>query len=279
MRGEFVDLDGARLYYYATGTRGVGEPVVFLHGFPTSGHLWSDVAPLVPAGHRVVVMDLLGYGRSDLPRGRSVGVRAHAERVIALFDLLGISRACVVGHDMGGGIAQQLATRHAHRVSALCLVNSIAFADWPTRILKLARAALPLTRHLPPAWVLPLLKMEVVRGYMDAERAHHSVERYIRPFATPDGRDALVAHLRALDATDTAAIAPSLHDIAVPTSIVWGRQDPFLPVALAERLREAIPGATIDVIDDGRHFTPEECPHRVADAIAALLSRTLSGRP
>lgn len=274
MRGEFVDLDGARLYYYAAGTRGAGEPVVFLHGFPTSGHLWSEVAPLVPPGHRVIVMDLLGYGRSDLPRGRSVSVRAHAERVVALFDVLGIARACVVGHDMGGGIAQQLATRHANRVSALCLVNSIAFADWPTRILKLARAALPLTRHLPPAWVLPLLRMEVVRGYMDEERGQHSVERYIRAFSTPDGRDALVAHLRALDATDTATIASSLRDIAVPTSIVWGREDPFLPFAFAERLHQVIPGSTIDLIAGARHFTPEECPHRVADAIAALLAHT-----
>ena len=106
MRGEFVDLTGARLYYYAAGTRGAGEPVVFLHGFPTSGHLWTDVVPLVPAGHRVVVLDLLGYGRSDRPQSRSVSLRAHAERVIELFDTLGINYACVVGHDIGGGIAQ-----------------------------------------------------------------------------------------------------------------------------------------------------------------------------
>jgi pimeloyl-ACP methyl ester carboxylesterase len=48
MRGEFIDVNGARLYYYAAGSRGVGEPVVFLHGFPTSSHLWTEVVPLVP---------------------------------------------------------------------------------------------------------------------------------------------------------------------------------------------------------------------------------------
>jgi len=111
MRGEFVDLNGVRLYYYAAGTRGAGEPIVFLHGFPTSGHLWNDVVPLVPAGHRVVVLDLLGYGRSDRPLGRPVSIRGHAERVIELLDLLGINYACVVGHDVGGGIAQWLAVR------------------------------------------------------------------------------------------------------------------------------------------------------------------------
>src|SRR5437867_13088401 len=112
MRGEFVDLSGARLYYYAAGTRGAGEPVVFLHGFPTSRHLLSDVVPLVPSGDRVVVVDLLGYGRSDRPEGRPVGIRAHAERVIELFDGLAINFACVAGHDVGSGIAQWLAVRY-----------------------------------------------------------------------------------------------------------------------------------------------------------------------
>src|SRR5438045_7321115 len=145
MRGEFVDVGGVRLYYYAGGTRGVGEPVVFLHGFPTSGHLWSDVVPLVPVGHRVVVVDMLGYGRSDRPLGRPVGIRAHADRVIELMDALGINYACVVGHDIGGGIAQWLAVRHPQRVSRLCLVDSVAFGDWPTRVVERPRAMLPRT--------------------------------------------------------------------------------------------------------------------------------------
>jgi pimeloyl-ACP methyl ester carboxylesterase len=78
MRGEFLDLGGVRVYYYATGTRGAGEPVVFVHGFPTSSHLWRDVAPLLPDGHRAIVIDLLGYGRSDRPGGRPVTLKAHA---------------------------------------------------------------------------------------------------------------------------------------------------------------------------------------------------------
>ena len=109
MRGEFVDVEGARLYYYAAGTRGTGEPVVFLHGFPTSGHLWGDVVTQMPSGHRLVVVDLLGYGRSDPPGGRSLTLRAHAGRVVGLLDALGIRTACVVGHELGGGVAQALA--------------------------------------------------------------------------------------------------------------------------------------------------------------------------
>jgi len=121
MRGEFIDVNGARLYYYAAGSRGVGEPVVFLHGFPTSSHLWTEVVPLVPKGHRVVVVDLLGYGRSDRPAGRDVSVRGHADRIIGLLDALAINYACIVGHDVGGGIAQTMAVRWPTRVSRLML--------------------------------------------------------------------------------------------------------------------------------------------------------------
>ena len=273
MRGEFVDLDGVRIYYYAAGTRGAGEPVVFLHGFPTSGHLWSDVVPLVPAGHRVVVVDLLGYGRSDRPLGRPVGIRAHADRIIELLDLLGINYACVVGHDIGGGIAQWMAVRYPQRVSRLCLVDSVAFKEWPTRDVKLARAMLPLTRHLPATWLLSILRTDLLRGYQDHERGARSIELYVRPFASAEGRDAFMEHLLALDSADTVAVAPRLKEIVAPTAVVWGRHDPFLGPSIGQRLHDAIPGATLEVIPTASHFSPEDAPAKIGNAIRDLLKR------
>ena len=273
MRGEFLDVDGARLYYYAAGTRGVGEPIVLLHGFPTSGHLWHEVVPLVPTGHRVVVLDLLGYGRSDRPLGRGVTLADHARRVLDVLDQLGINYACVVGHDVGGGVAQVLAIKHPERVSRLCLVDSVAYEEWPTRDVKLARAMLPLTRHLPPTWLLSILRTDLLRGYTDHERGSHAVEKYVRPFSSVEGRDAFMEHLLALDSAETAALAPRLKGIVAPTAIVWGQHDPFLPVTLGRRLHEAIPRSTFDVIPAVRHFTPEEAPTKVADVLANLLAR------
>ena len=273
MRGEFIDLDGARLYYYAAGTRGVGEPVVFLHGFPASGHLWNDVIPLMPAGHRLVVVDLLGYGRSDPPNGRPLTLRAHADRIVALLDALGIDRACVVGHDLGGGVAQSLALDAASRVSRLALVDSVAFAGWPTRDVRVARALLRLARNFAPEWLLAILRADLERGYEDPVRAAHSIERFVRPFAGIDGRAAFMQHLQALDSRETRALAPRLHAITAPTAVIWGAHDPFLPVKLGRKLAGAIPGATFDVIPGARHFTPEDAPRPVADGIAALLAR------
>jgi pimeloyl-ACP methyl ester carboxylesterase len=273
MRGEFLDLDGARIYYYAAGTRGAGEPVVFLHGFPTSGHLWGDVIPLMPPGHRLVVVDLLGYGRSDRPLNRSVDVRAHAERIVELLDQLRIAHACVVGHGIGGGIAQSLAIRHAERVSRLCLVDSVAFDRWPTIEARLARASLPLTRFLPPTLLVAILRRDLSRGYRDSDRAAHSMDLYLRPFAAAEGRGALLSHIRALTTDETRELGEQLNRIAAPTAIVWGQGDRVIPLWVARRLQRGIPGATLDIIPGARHFTPEEAPRQVADAIAALLER------
>jgi pimeloyl-ACP methyl ester carboxylesterase len=271
MRGEFVDVGGTRLYYYAAGSRGAGEPVVLLHGFPTSSHLWCDVVPLMPKGHRVVVPDLLGYGRSDRPDDHDVGIKGHAERIIALLDTLRISYASIVGHDVGGGIAQYLAIKHPTRVARLALIDSVAFDDWPTRNVKLAKASLPLTRHLPATWILSILRNDLQRGYTDQERGARSVEIYVRPFSSATGRDMLVTHMLSLDAADTQALAPRLKDIVAPTSIIWGAHDPFLPTSIARRLHEAIPDSTLDIIPDARHFTPEEAP----ETIGALLTQWL----
>lgn len=273
MRGEFVDVGGVRIYYYAAGTRGSGEPVVFLHGFPTSSHLWNAVVPLVPKGHRVVVADLLGYGRSDPPDGRELSIRAHGDRIITLLDALGINYATIVGHDLGGGIGQSLAVRHPARVSRLCLIDSVAMDGWPGREVKLVRATMPLTRFLPATWMLSVLRADLLRGYLVSERGTYSIDQYVRPFSSDAGRDSLVAHLAALDSAETKALEPRLKDIVAPTAVIWGAEDPFLPLQLGTRLSEAIPGATLDVVPDVRHFTPEEAPERVVAVLTDLLSR------
>ena len=272
MRGEFVDVEGARLYYYAAGTRGTGEPVVFLHGFPTSGHLWGDVVTQMPSGHRLVVVDLLGYGRSDPPGGRSLTLRAHAERVVGLLDALGIRTACVVGHELGGGVAQALALDWPSRVSRMALIASVAFDGWPTRDVRVARALLPLLRLLPATWLLPIVRAELERGYFDSVHATHSIAKYQRAFASDEGRHVLLAHLAALDGRETISLGARLGEIMIPTAVIWGSHDPFLRTSVGARLARSISGATLDVLSGARHFTPEEEPRDIAGILGRLLT-------
>lgn len=229
--------------------------------------------PLVPDGHRVVVLDLLGYGRSDRPLDRDVSIKGHADRVVALLDALRITYASIVGHDIGGAIAQYLAIHHPARVARVCLINSAAFNDWPTRDVKIAKASLPLTRHLPATWILSVLRTDLERGYAEQERGAYSVDQYVAPFATPEGRNVLIEHMLALSPAETMALAPRLKDIIAPTAIVWGAHDPFLPPGIGRKLHAAIPGSTLDIIPDVRHFTPEEAPETIGGILGSWLTR------
>ena len=273
MRGEFIDVGGVRLYYYAAGTRGAGEPIILVHGFPTSGHLWSELVPLLPKGHRVVVIDLLGYGRSDGPGSADLSIRAHAGRVLQLMDALHIERAAVVGHHMGGAVAQCLAIDWPARVSRLGLVDSIGFDITLTGTCALARAFLPFTSFVPPRVLLRAISRDLSHRYCDVERGRRSLDQYLRPFVSSGGHRAFVRHLAAFSESETNELTKRLSDIAVPSAVVWGADDAFAPASLARRLRAAIPGATLDIIDHVRHFTPEEAPERVASVVDALFQR------
>ena len=273
MRGEFLDLSGARLYYYAAGTRGGGVPVVFIHGFPTSGHLWHDVVPLMPPGHRLVVLDLLGYGRSDRPLERPVDARAHANRLDAVFDELRIERACVVGHGFGGGVAQAFAVDHSERISHLGLIDSTGCDHWPALSRPLTQAALPMMQLLPPHALTGVLRTDLLRGYEAPERAGHAIDLYLRPFDCAEGRESIAAHVKGISAPENKALATSLGAITAPTAVVWGSGDRVMPISIGRRLAQAIPDATLDILDGTRHFTPTDAPRAIADAIQRLLQR------
>jgi pimeloyl-ACP methyl ester carboxylesterase len=276
MRGEFVDLGVTRLYYFAAGTRGAGEPVIFLHGFPASSHLWHAVVPEMPEGHRLVVVDLLGFGRSDRPGLSSLTATAHADRVRLLMDDLGITAACVVGHGMGGAVAQALALGAPSRVTRLCLVNSTAFDAWPRGAARLARllsAFAPVSRALGAPLLAGLVHGSLLKGFVDEVAGRRALDTFLRAYTIRLGVDALISQLRAMDDPAVGELGARLGEISQPTSVVWGEGDPWIGVRVGERLRDTIPGATLDVIAGARHFSPEDAPGRVADAIRRLLTR------
>ncbi|HEX7547076.1 MAG TPA: alpha/beta hydrolase [Gemmatimonadaceae bacterium] len=276
MRGEFVDLGVMRLYYYAAGTRGAGEPVIFVHGFPASSHLWHGVVAEMPRGHRLVVLDLLGFGRSDPPGLSSLSATAHADRVRLLMDNLGVDAACIVGHGMGGAVAQALALNTPSRVTRLCLVNSTAFDAWPRGAARFARflsASTSIGRMLGAPLLAGLVHGSLLKGFEDQETGRYVLDNFLRAYTMRLGVDALLAQLRAMNDSALIELGERLPEVSKPVSILWGGRDPWIGAEVGERLRKTIPGATLEVIADARHFTPEDAPARVAGAIGRLLAR------
>lgn len=283
MRGEFIEVDGVRLYCYAFGERGAGEPIVLIHGAFTASHLWQDVLPRLPKGHRVLVLDLLGHGRSDPPGGQAMTVAAHARRLSALLTLLGVRGATVVGHDMGAAIATRTAHEHPEQVARLLLVNPTMIGVPPGKVTLNGRVArlvplLPLWRRLSPGWLASALHHALLPGYAHRDRGARALDLYLHSVRTRDGRASACAQLAALAASrrDTAnALAP--HALACPVLLATAPDDPFVPASraaqLAATLRLAAPrGVAWRQLPGVAHVAPEEAPDQLGVLVAELLS-------
>jgi 2-hydroxymuconate-semialdehyde hydrolase len=274
VRGEFVDVGGARLYYYAAGTRGGGDSLILLHGLFTSSHLWAGVVACLPLGHRTVILDHLGHGRSDPPpAGAPLGIAGHAARTVALLDALGIKSACLVGHGLGAEVAQAIAIHHPDRVTRLALINAAALGAERALADRLLRALMPSAGALPGPLLLGALRRRLAAGYLDADRGARAIEHYLRPFAGPTGRDVIVAHLKALAEEDDTELAEGLDQITVPTVVATGDADPVATPALAEALAARIQGATVEPIGAVGHYAPDESPEHTMRAIRHVLER------
>ncbi len=255
---------------------------MLVHDAFASSHVWHDFVPRLPSGHRVLVADLAAHGRSDPPLAVVAGqltVRAHASRLAALLDRLGVGRAVLVGHGVGAAVVASAAWRRPESVAGLTLIAPTALpADAPRPFRRVARL-LPLWRRLPAPWVASSLHSASVRGYAERERGARSADVVLRPMRGFDsvGRDAACAQLAALVAPDTsltpqelAQLGDRLAAASVPISVIGGAGDPGCSQATLAAVAHALRASAM-VLPGARHALPEEQP----DAVLAAIERTL----
>lgn len=292
MRGEFVDVGGVRLYCYASGSRGIGEPIVLIHGAFTSSHIWKDLLPRLPQGHRVLVFDLLGHGRSDPPRLAPMTVGDHATRVRHLMDIMGVSTATLVGHGMGAAIALTVAGQAPERVSRLVLVDPdlIAAEQYhaSARVrrqlrgrlsVRMTRVALfePLWRRLAPGWLASELHSAMLSAYARRDIGVRALDSYLVNYRTRDGRESACAQLRALKRTTrepTLDTTPPL--LRCPITLAVGMLASRRSQHVTKQLLHYLPTRTtgdvsVHQLAGVAHMAPEESPDRLGTVIGALL--------
>ncbi|MGD9889836.1 MAG: alpha/beta fold hydrolase [Dehalococcoidia bacterium] len=270
MESRSVGVDSIRMRWEE---EGAGQPVIYLHGIPTSPRLWRHVIPRVQ-GARSLAWEMVGYGASILEaKGRDISVARQAEYCSAWMQAIGVERAVLVGHDLGGGVAQILAVHHPDRVAGLVLINSIAYDSWPIASVKMMRAMGTLVERLPDALFRRVFSTFIHRGHDNRSRARESAALHWSYYAAADGAAAFVRQIRALDAADTQAVADRLSQLTVPARLLWGTADQFQKVGYGYRLAHDL-AAPLERIEGGKHFVPEDHPERVAAAINELLAES-----
>jgi pimeloyl-ACP methyl ester carboxylesterase len=252
-----------------------GPALVFLHGFPTSSHLWREFVPLFAPWMHVIAPDLLGCGVSDKPDSAGLHIRAQVGYLRELLQQLGVERFAVVGHGHGGGIAQLLAMEGG--VQAMVLVDSIAFDAWPSQATECLR--LPAEE-----W-----REEVVREAFDTflrdavakpeRRTEELRAALLAPFTGDVGVRAFFRGIWAADGKGLAGTENALATLTCPTLILWGEEDPYLPVEVAERLNDAIQTSSLAVLPGCSYLLPEDAPETIAPLLFDYLRSTYLHRP
>ncbi len=254
-----------------TDSAGGPPALIFVHGLPTAKELWSPVLPRLAGRARLVTFDLNGYGQSE----KKPGPVSHSQRAGVLDELrahLGLDRFVLVAHDLGASVAVEYMGRHAERVDRLVLISPPVWPDFAVPfIVRLARAP-GLGEALVRLIKRPLFDFGVRQGLRHPGRLTPELTAaFAGAFEGPDGDAALLRALRwgepRVDFADYPRIIAS---IRVPTLIIHGRHDPYIPLEQAVRLRDSLPGATLTVFDDGGHFLPIDVPEAVAEAISAF---------
>ncbi|HET7236976.1 MAG TPA: alpha/beta fold hydrolase [Actinomycetota bacterium] len=249
--------------------------VVLLAGGLRSSHLWRNLVPLLAPWMRVLAVDLLGSGSSESPTGADLGLEAHAGYVRELLERLGIDRFAVAGHGHGGGVAQLLALGGG--AEALVLMDSIAFDAWPGPSIRELRARSGgFDRATVDAWLIGAMDIGMSRRERLSEE---DVEGYLRPFAGPDGVERFERVVASLDGRGLVGLEPRLASLEIPALVLWGEEDRFLPVELAERLGDALPMATIALLPGCGHLPLDDAPETVAPLVFQYLRSRYLGTP
>ncbi|MBA2695798.1 MAG: alpha/beta hydrolase [Actinobacteria bacterium] len=249
---------------------GQGRPVVLVHGIPTSPQLWRDVLPLVRG--RCLAWEMRGYGTSIHEGvGADLSLSAQADYLLRWLDAVGVTEPPVlVGHDLGGGVAQIAAVRAPDRFAGLVLTNAVCYDSWPIPSVKLMQRLAPVLARLPEVAVYPTIVQLLHRGHDAPDSAREAIGVHWAPYVAHGAARALMRQVRPLDPADTLAVADRLPTLGLPARVVWGETDQFQKVAYGERLAQDLRTELVRIAG-GKHFTPEDHPQIVAEAVNELL--------
>jgi pimeloyl-ACP methyl ester carboxylesterase len=279
---QTIRLHGHDIAYRRAGH---GPAVILLHGIAESSQVWERIIPLLATRHTVIAPDLLGHGRSDKPKGDySLASQANLIRDIQV--ALGLPSATLVGHSLGGGIAMQFAYQFPERCDRLVLIASGGLGSDVTFLLR--SLGLPGADLVAPLVLSGWVRDRIVdagswlarRGLRLSSGQRALWESYAG-LTDPNTRRAFIAtghsvidhQGQRVSAMDRLYLAEQL-----PVLVMWGGRDRIIPVSHAHAAQEAMPHATLEILDDAGHFLPAEQPEKVALRILDFIAGTKPGR-
>jgi 3-oxoadipate enol-lactonase len=259
-----IQVNGIDLFY---DVKGVGESLLLIAGFDSDSSTWALMLPALIKQYRVFRIDNRGVGQSSAPES-PYSIKQMADDAAALLDYLGVSQTHVVGHSMGGQIAQELTLSYPDKVKSLILLSSWAKGNSKFQTIMALLGDLPsqLDNLLYKKVLFPWLFSEAFYQSGSIEQLMELVQYY--PYlSTPVG---LYHQSRAILDSDTS---DRLAQIDCPTLVVVGKEDILTPVRFSEQLAQGISNAELLVCDRVGHAIVIEAAEIVAKKILNFLSQ------
>jgi pimeloyl-ACP methyl ester carboxylesterase len=268
----FLTVAGLRLHVRDSGPPASANnipAVILLHGFGSSLHTWDAWASGLQATQRVIRIDLPGAGLTGADPTGDYSDERGVEIIAALMDQLGLARASLVGHSMGGRLAWRFAAAHPTRVAQLVLVAPDGFATAGFEYGKApdVPAVARLMQYMLPKAVL---RLSLAPAYADASKiSDDTLTRYHDMLLAPQVRSALLARMAQMALQDPV---PWLQRIRAHTLLMWGEQDAMIPVANAQDYLRALPNARLVKYPGVGHLPHEEAPAVSLPALRDFLA-------
>jgi pimeloyl-ACP methyl ester carboxylesterase len=269
-----------KLSYVVQGAEyGTDGAIVLLHDLLGGAFTWETILPQLASLKRAVyTIDLLGYGASDHPWPADTSTWGHADSLQFLLDELSLTNIVLVGHGLGGGVAQILATRlSVARVAALVLIDTICYShafapDWPlSEMEKSQDPELPF--QIPVADAQNDLRATLPAAVENKAAFANEIDKYLEPWNSHTGKEVLYQHVRNLVPYYTKAVSSDLKVLKIPSLIIWGEKDQQNPVRLARRLHRDIPGSQLVMIPNAGHLVLFDNPAQVSQTLVDFISQ------
>jgi pimeloyl-ACP methyl ester carboxylesterase len=269
---RFVEIDGMKVHYRDEGS---GEPVVLLHGVLSSLHTWDGWTAELQRERRVIRLDLPGFGLTGPGTEPQINLDYYVEFMAKFLDALGLERVTMAGNSMGGGITWLFAARYPERVDKIVLLDAAGFltADDNLNLFKLAGSPVlkPLVRYCTPRYLVSVFARQVYGdpGRLEAD----TITRYYRLLRREGNRDVLTSFGNLAASLSVADVQEALASIEVPTLIIWGDKDRWIPVEHAHLFHQNIPGSDLKIYEGAGHVPMEEIPQETVADVIAFLNR------
>jgi pimeloyl-ACP methyl ester carboxylesterase len=251
--------DGAELAFRDEGPRGVGLPLLFVHGWQADGSVWGPIASRLRERHRVITVDLRGTGASSAAPGPYV-IDKFSNDLTELIPALDLDPVVVVGHSMGGAIAQRFAIDNPEAVEALVLIAPVPASGIPfsPKVLEFLRSTAG-NAGQAAEWFKQLTVTEPAP----------EIGKLLREAAAGISTE---AKLESFESWQGAAFADEAATIETPTLILAPSHDrPMTPELSREKVADVIAGSQFEVLSETGHYAPVERPELIAKRIEAFL--------